>query len=225
MPGLEGRGQKGGGGGDYSLLSGCTVRSFCRDGAVVEATGHVTLPCPPPTPTPQIPAPPPSPQPRPPPRAQCCSSPVSAREHPLQGVLNGAGDTVFSKTRYASGVHCAQMMRQRVLLFVLRLTVERSGAGCYVSGGVCAGTKPVIHKLTKNNNGGLQSAEQEHLTNRDSPMAAGIEQAARVLLDLDGLCKYHHLSSCGLVEHIATDWIKHACVGTACGLLACNATD
>ena len=76
----------------------------------------------------------------------------------------------------------------------------------------------------KQNNGGLQSVKQEHLTNRDSPVVAGVEQAARVLLDLDGLCKYHHLSSCGLVEHIATDWITHACVGTACGLLACNAT-
>ena len=56
-------------------------------------------------------------------------------------------------------------------------------------------------------------------------MVAGVEQAARVLLDLDGLCKYHHRSGCGLVEHIATDWITHACVGTACGLLACSATD
>ena len=56
-------------------------------------------------------------------------------------------------------------------------------------------------------------------------MVAGVEQAARVLLDLDGLCKCHHRSGCGLVEHIATDWITHACVGTACGLLACNATD
>ena len=67
--------------------------------------------------------------------------------------------------------------------------------------------------------------KQEHLTNRDSPMMAVVEQAACVLLDLEGLCKYHHLSSCGLVEHIATDWIKYACVGTACSLLACNATD